>query len=288
VRDSQPASGGVEPNPADLFTSAIEYAAAGWLVFPLVPRGKTPLYPSAHAHGDPLRATCRGQCGRMGHGLYDATSDFERIAELWGRTPLANIGIATGRPGPDVLDVDVKHGAPGMRALDELRRTPLIDGAGFEVRTWSGGMHLYFAGSADQGNGRLPTRGIDFRSTGGYVVAPPSVVEGCPYVITATGSASPSGVRWSDIRDRLAPPRRYLPAPPRGDGGRQGSRGLIKYMEGQKQGNRNSTLYWCAHRMAEAGADELDFVELARAAVSTGLREGEVRASIASARGMTR
>ena len=44
----------------------------------------------------------------------------------------------------------------------------------------SGGLHAYFTGS-EQGNGRLPRHHLDFRSKGGYVVAPPSHVNSTPY-----------------------------------------------------------------------------------------------------------
>jgi hypothetical protein len=42
-----------------------------------------------------------------------------------------------------------------------------------------GGMHAYFAGS-DQHCGRLPSHHLDFRATGGYILAPPSQVGGKP------------------------------------------------------------------------------------------------------------
>ena len=83
-------------------------------------------------------------------------------------------GIATGAPGPDVLDID-QHGEAGngYPAFAELERAGLVDGAAAYVRTPAGGMHAYFTGS-DQHNGRLPSHHLDFRSQGGYVLAPPS------------------------------------------------------------------------------------------------------------------
>jgi Bifunctional DNA primase/polymerase, N-terminal len=39
--------------------------------------------------------------------------------------------------------------------------------------TPSGGIHLHFVGT-DQRNGSLPKEHLDFRSSGGYVLAPPS------------------------------------------------------------------------------------------------------------------
>ena len=73
---------------------ALRYAAAGWPVFPLAPGEKVPLVKSAHGKGD----TCRGECGKLGHGLYDATCDERTIRNWWGDDgePGANIGLRAG------------------------------------------------------------------------------------------------------------------------------------------------------------------------------------------------
>src|SRR5687768_7460876 len=83
----------------------------GWPVFPLVPGGKLPLLRVAHRRGYP----CRGECGRDGHGFYDATADHSRILRWWTRYPTANIGLRTGIAF-DVLDIDSPAAA---RALEE-------------------------------------------------------------------------------------------------------------------------------------------------------------------------
>ena len=94
-----------------------------------------------------------------------------------------NLAIATGAPGPDVLDVD-DHGPAGngYAALGRLHCAGLLDGAHAYVRTPSGGLHAYFTGTA-QRNGHLPAHHLDFRSAGGYVLAPPSQVDGHPYLL---------------------------------------------------------------------------------------------------------
>jgi hypothetical protein len=125
---------------------ALAYAAHGWPVFPCRPGGKEPA---------------------TRHGYQDATTDPDKITWWWRRQPEANLAIATGHPGPDVLDVD-QHGRAGngFAAFNRLKRAGLIDGASALVATPSGGLHAYFAGS-DQRCGKLPRHHLDFRAHGG-------------------------------------------------------------------------------------------------------------------------
>ena len=144
---------------------ALAHAARGWPVFPCQAGQKTP-------------ATA--------HGYRDATTDPDQITAWFTRNPHQNLAIATGAPGPDVLDVD-DHGPAGngYPALAELSRAGLLDSAAAYVRTPNGGLHAYFTGSA-QRNGHLPARHLDFRSHGGYVLAPPSQIDGKPYHLIRT------------------------------------------------------------------------------------------------------
>src|SRR6266704_3284354 len=114
---------------------AVAYARHGWPVFPCQPGGKEPAAP---------------------HGFIDATTDPDKIAWWWRRQPDANLAIATGTPGPDVLDVD-QHGQAGngFAALNKLIRAGLTGNASAIISTPGGGLHLYFAGS-DQRCGKLP------------------------------------------------------------------------------------------------------------------------------------
>ena len=132
------------------------------------------------------------------HGYRDATTDEQQITAWFARHPDQNLAIATGTPGPDVLDID-QHGPAGngFAAFSELRRAGLIDGATTYVRTPSGGLHLYFAGS-DQRNGHLPGHHLDFRSAGGYILAPPSQVDGKPYQLLKTADGH-GGLDWDAV-----------------------------------------------------------------------------------------
>ena len=106
---------------------ALAYARCGWPVFPVVPGEKIPV---------------------TTHGFKDATTDQAQVRAWWAANPGRNIGIATGHPGPDVIDVD-QHGnaGNGFAAWNRAGRAGLVDGPMAIVRTPSGGMHAYYAGT---------------------------------------------------------------------------------------------------------------------------------------------
>lgn len=244
-----------------LGAAALRYAAAGWPVFPCAPDG-TP----EPDHKAPLTA----------HGFKDATTDPDRVRAWWRRWPDANVAIATGAPGPDVLDVDNHDTGSGFEAFNKLKRAGMLAGAGTLVRTRSGGLHAYFTGTG-QRCGRLPAHHLDFKAAGGYVIAPPSVVDGRPYEPLVR---RPAGARldWAAVRDLLGPPR--LAPPGRPACGDRGVDRLAAFVGRQRKGNRNEGLFWAACRAAESGRDP---GELLAAAMAAGLDEAEARRTITSA-----
>lgn len=86
--------------------------------------------------------------------------------------PRGNIAIVTGRiSNCTVIDVDPRHGG-----LESAKLLGLQD---YDVVTGGGGYHLYFCYDSvlcSNMAGSLP--GIDVRSEGGYVLAPPSTTIG--------------------------------------------------------------------------------------------------------------
>jgi hypothetical protein len=238
---------------------ALAYARHGWPVFPCQPGGKQPA---------------------TRHGFHDATTDPDKITWWWQRQPAANLAIATGQPGPDVLDVD-QHGPAGngFAAFNQLKRAGLTGGAAALVATPSGGLHAYFAGS-DQHSGKLPRHHLDFRAQGGYIVAPPSQVGGRPYQLISHRD-EPGGLDWAKVTGLLEPERHTRIQPTRVERGDLSH--LAAWVQQQHQGNRNDGLFWAACRAAEAG-DETVLAELAAAARSTGLPDREIAATINSAR----
>jgi hypothetical protein len=238
---------------------ALAYAAYGWPVFPCQPGGKQPA---------------------TRHGFLDATTDPNKITWWWRRQPGANLAIATGRPGPDVLDVD-QHGPAGngFAAFNRLKRAGLIDGASAMVATPSGGLHAYFAGS-EQPCGKLPRHHLDFRARGGYILAPPSEVGGRSYQVISHRDET-GGLDWAKVTGLLVPERHIAIQPAKFQRGDLSH--LAAWVQQQREGNRNDGLFWAACRAAEAG-DETVLAELAAAARSTGLSDREIAATIKSAR----
>jgi len=119
------------------------------------------------------------------HGYQDASRDPETIKGWWTEFPLANIAIATGVPSNLlVLDVDPKNG--GDESLKELEKQigPLPKTV--IALTGGGGEHYYFIlpvnAEIKNSIGKLGP-GLDIKTTGGYVVAEPSIHQnGRPYV----------------------------------------------------------------------------------------------------------
>ncbi|MFD6342558.1 bifunctional DNA primase/polymerase [Streptomyces sp. NPDC060131] len=94
-------------------THALSAAERGLPVFPLSPT-KLPALRSPH-RGEPEPVLCRGECGRPGHGVHDATTDPTGVRSLFAAAPWATgYGIACGRPPHHLIgiDLDVAPGPP--------------------------------------------------------------------------------------------------------------------------------------------------------------------------------
>ncbi len=239
---------------------ALTYASRGWPVFPCQPGQKIPA---------------------TRHGYRDATTDQERITAWFSLLPPWNLAIATGTPGPDVLDVD-QHGKAGngFAALERLRRAGLLDGASACVRTPRGGLHIYFMGS-HQHNGHLADQHVDFRSEGGYILAPPSRIDGRPYRLIKTLEGQ-DGLDWVAVTKLLQPQRQPHRSESRQDTDRDVSR-LARWVARQAEGNRNAGLFWAASRALEADP-AVDLSVLAEAARHAGLADPEIMRTLDSAR----
>ena len=146
-------------NTNTLYTKAFEYAVHGYSIMPLRRQDKLPLL-SAWKQYQTVAAT------------------EEQIEKWWQQYPEANVGIITGKvSGIIVIDIDVYK--KGAVSIDKFPET-------YTVKTGRGGYHLYYiyqAGFTISANAYPHLPGVDIRSDGGYVVAPPSKTTGVYEVI---------------------------------------------------------------------------------------------------------
>ena len=146
--------------------TALALAERGFKVFPIAAGAKAP----------PLLVGWQRDDG--------ATLDEGVIRHRWSLNPDANIGIHCA--GLLVLDVDVKKdGLESMQYLDMMEGLPTT----LTTITPSGGRHLFYR--LPEGHPGCPNsvevvgKGLDVRSTNGYVVAPGSTVPAGTYMFEA-------------------------------------------------------------------------------------------------------
>ena len=141
-----------------LTSSALEYARMGFQVFPCMPNRKNP-------------ATT--------HGFHDATSDLAETESRWTQNPNFNIGIRTGTDldGRVLVVIDVDPRSGGDATLTELQKMhgPLPETARVTTGRRDGGQHYYFICPPEVTLKSKLGQGVDIKSRGGYVIAPPSI-----------------------------------------------------------------------------------------------------------------
>ncbi|MEU7817072.1 bifunctional DNA primase/polymerase [Pseudonocardia sp. NPDC049154] len=244
---------------------------------------KHPRLGLAHRKDDPRRATCRGECGMLGHGLHDATTDPGQVAEWLAAFPTANWAV---RPpvGVLVLDEDPRNGGDVELAKLEERHGALP--ATLTARTGSGGRHIWLSYNGPA-RGKL-CAGVDCKTNTGYLVAPPSRhISGGTYEWVDQHAAA-YAPQW--VKDIMNPPVRLRPQPrTRADLTRVG-KGLVDYVLGKAFGEVNDAVYWAACRADQHGIlDDIleDLVQAAgHAAGAQASHAGEMqtRRTIESAR----
>ena len=160
-----------------MLAHALNYAEAGYRIFPchypILTKNSTP----ACSCNAPASKPCKiGKHPMIRDWPSLASSDPDQVKKWWTTRPDSNIGMLTGAPnGFDVLDEDPKDN--GDLALlerttryGELPPTP-------RSRTGSGGEHIFFKhhpGLKNNNHGKI-AKGLDFRTTGGQIIAPPSL-----------------------------------------------------------------------------------------------------------------
>lgn len=182
---------------ASLLDEALALAARGWAVFPCVPGDKVP---------------------RIKKGFLGASRTPSVLRRWWKSWPDANIGVATGpASGFWALDIDTFDEAGGDLTLAAMEREhgPLPATAPAQI-TGRGGQHRLFKWTDDfkvRNRGKFAP-GLDVRGDGGYILAPPSRIEGYgPYswLVEPKGDI-PDAPKW--LLDRvIAHARPKKPAP---------------------------------------------------------------------------
>jgi len=287
--EPSPPSEGRSPAPprarerSEMLDHALDLALQGLAVFPLRPGTKVPLVKDWELK---------------------ASTDVEQVMRWWSATPHANIGIACGRSGLLVIDLDADK-KPGGTGHGQRSLINLAAGRGIPrtltVASARGGRHLYYhqPDEAKFGNtaGRLGEL-IDTRGHGGYVVGPGSVFEGGVYRVER--EAAVAGLpAWlaEELAQRRAPaeisaPEQQPSAAPVGERrrtayGTAALRRAAASVESAREGTRNHTLNREAFRLGRlVGGGILDHEQAAtalrRAARKAGLPPEETDKTITS------
>jgi hypothetical protein len=144
---------------------------AGWQLYPVyaVDDEGTCACPKGPVCPDP------GKHPTTPHGFNDASSDAERITEIFSRWPGGNVGLKTGRAsGTVIIDVDPRDG--GMETLGRLQAEHGYLPPTRLHATGGGGFH--FALRYPEGVVEVPSRtigpGMEVKGEGAGVVLPPS------------------------------------------------------------------------------------------------------------------
>ena len=152
--------------------AAHEYRDRGWSVIPLLPRGKTPALESWKPY-QTRRAT-------------------DEELQAWFGSGTNNIGVVTGKiSNLTVVDAD------SAEAVAHFERACCTHGEScwtYTVKT-ARGKHWYFQWLPGSSNfqQRADWPGVDLRSEGGYVVAPPSVhPSGMVYAVDGDSALDPA------------------------------------------------------------------------------------------------
>jgi hypothetical protein len=253
-----------------LLDAALDCAARGWPVLPIVARGKTPI---------------------TSHGLKDASCDPDVVRAWWERTPDANLGIRTDQFV--VVDCDGPVGKHNWLKF--------IAGIGFASSpyawTGGGGLHVWYRRDEHPVRNRAGwLEHVDIRSEGGYVIVPPSIhPSGSEYWWDHGPDELDVPAMPARLVDALAAPVRVVPPTPRlrvarsvGDAyGRAALDGEVAKVRAAPVGRRNHQLCAAAFSLGQlisTGTLERDAVihALFDAGCAAGLGEVETLRTIAS------
>jgi Bifunctional DNA primase/polymerase, N-terminal len=170
--------------------NAGKYVSLGWAIFPLAEGEKVP-----------MKGT---------DGFKSASVSRAQISIWCRRFPHANIGLATGKiSGVLVIDLDPRSGC--NETLAKLAKQGKLLGDTIEAASPRDGRHLYFAYDPriTVSKANALGSGIDVKTDGGYITAPPSFWRrnGRPYTWSRPprGSDLPRLPQWVILALQPAP-----------------------------------------------------------------------------------
>ena len=164
---------------------ALAFAARGWPVLPCQPGQKTPA---------------------TRHGLRDATTDPGRSPPGSAATPTGTWRSPPAHPDPTSwTSTSTARPATGTPPSPRCPR-PACWTAPPPTSAPPAADCTPTSRGTDQRNGHLPGHHLDFRSRGGYVLAPPSHVDGKPYQLIRTVDAD-GALDWAAVTALLEPQR---------------------------------------------------------------------------------
>lgn len=230
---------------------ALSYAAVGWRCFPLIPGEKVPWF----------------------KGWPDEATTEPRLLKRWFANDSNNIGVIAGEAF-DAFDVEAAHlpaFAAWMRAGDRsLPLTPIAD-------TGRGGKHILVAPTG-MGGTKLYLNGThigELKSTGGFIVACPSVTEDqYSWRYAPAEMAVAEAPDWLLSLVATRPERSDRPV--RQVRSTREALASLERLAGvvakTKRNDRNNILYWAAMRALEEGIPQAAVAKaLTRAAEAAGL-----------------
>ncbi len=172
-----------------MLEAAIEYAQRGWPVLPLKAGKKAPY----------------GELVPRGHK--EATTN-EDVLKMWlSAHPEANVGVCVGpETGVLVVDVDM-HGVNGKASFEALEKEygPLPET--YTDETANDGLHHFFKFPESLRNIDLKAElasGVDLKHNG-YVVMPPSEINGNAYRNLRAGELAELPQRWVELCKKKEP-----------------------------------------------------------------------------------
>lgn len=178
AQDSPPGMAG-QDTIGKLHEAARAWVQAGFAVFPCVASEKRPA---------------------SENGLKDATTDITQIDRWWSADPAFNIGVDPSRSAMFVVDQDGPLGAETLARL-VAENGALPDTLTIQTPRGTDHKHFWFQGDAPSSVNGLGAK-LDTRGRGGYVLVPPSSINGMEYSYASEAEDILPAPQW--IADHLA------------------------------------------------------------------------------------